>query len=179
MARSLNTILSIERFAQMLATLDGGVPSRDAFLGASGLNQSSWRQVQQQWLPRLASGDATFLATTFARTYAETRLRLIGRPTGQTRDKEMEVDETCEVATVPREAPALPFVAPQPHHASHGETREFLALDVSPVLAVELSSSRAPRFNTQTGQPLPLAAAASSDSSTVAQQSTVDPDSRK
>lgn len=160
MARSPNTILSIERFAQMLALLDGGVPNRDAFLMASGFNHSTWRHVQEQWLPRLATGDATYLAATFARSYAETRLGTLGRAPGWTPDHAVEFDETCEAAVVQRSAPPLPFVALAPVPLQEEETCKVLTVQIRPVLPFTPTSSGPPRFDTQTGEPLPTSSTA-------------------
>lgn len=70
--------ITIERFAEVAAAVDDGYSPRPSTLDAAGLDAMTWRQVEHQWMTRLADGDDAALALRFATVYSRTRNRLSG-----------------------------------------------------------------------------------------------------
>jgi hypothetical protein len=70
---------SIERFAELVALEDDGDIPRPSILSATGVTAEAWRQIEGDWMKRLAAGDDPDLALRFATTYALARRSLSRR----------------------------------------------------------------------------------------------------
>jgi hypothetical protein len=176
---------SIERFAELVALVDDGLTPRSTVLRAAELDADAWRRIEGQWMARLAAGDEPDIALRFARRYGLTRQSFSTAAAGEggaplPQMSGTDVDDTLPdvpegvISDGPDLAPAsyppaaagdLVRTAADPTDVTIGCTPDAASKRVLPfvppggpvfVPSPAPPGKRLARFDTQTGQPLPV-----------------------
>jgi hypothetical protein len=74
---------TIERFAEIVATLHNGRAERASILEAASFDETAWVHVERHWMARLAAGDDDDLAARFGTAYGRASQMLSCIPGGR------------------------------------------------------------------------------------------------
>ena len=179
MITSPDPVDTVERFAELSATLDDPFAEEHEVLHAAGLDSQRWASIEARWLLQLqsnASDGTPDLAARFGQTYKATRERLAGAnkaalgvpdtlPDGAGFLASEAQPWRAEAALVGREAagesPPLvgaPRDAEPPSVADTLETGAPLPIPALPFQALEVPRSDGPDATLELGACLPVAA---------------------